>query len=397
MIKVGFIGAVSKEWMGGLNYFNNLLFAINSLKKKELEIFVFVGKKTDNQIKNMFKKYATVIEDSIFDRKSFKWFLMKAEQKILKTNFLFENILKKYGVQILSHTSMTNFKTIKTINWIPDFQHVHLPQMFSKEEIKRRDKSFIQIIKESDVIVLSSFDALKDLKNFAREFENKVKVLQFVSQADKKYFELNENDKKNIIKKYKIKDDFFYMPNQFWKHKNHMIVFKAINELKKKGIDISLVCTGYLADYRNKTYIKEIKDFIKINNLENNIKLLGLVEYEDVFALIKFSKVVINPSLFEGWSSTVEECKSVEKNMILSNLEVHKEQYPNATFFERNSVESLKNVLCDYNGRNFDVNIESLEVRTKKFARTYISICKEVIIDCDLSKNEFKSKKIKFI
>ena len=379
MIKVGFIGAVSKEWMGGLNYFNNLLFAIDSLNNKELQIFVFVGKKTDEDIKNMFKQYATVIEDSIFDRKSFKWFLMKLEQKIFKTNFLLENILKKYDIQILSHTSITKFKNIKTINWIPDFQHIHLPQMFSKKEIENRDKSFMQIIKDSDVVVLSSFDALTDLKNFSSEYQNKARVLQFVSQPNSRYFELNENDKNNVFKKHDIKDDFFYMPNQFWKHKNHMTVFTAINELKKDGIQICVVCTGHLADYRNKTYIDEIKNFIKINNLEKNIKLLGLVEYEDVFALIKFSKAVINPSLFEGWSSTVEECKSVEKNMILSDLDVHKEQYPNATFFERNSVESLKNILKNYKKENIDSNIESLEIRTKKFADTYVSICKEVL------------------
>ena len=379
MIKVGFIGAVSKEWMGGLNYFNNLLFAIDSLNNKELQIFVFVGKKTDEDIKNMFKRYGTVIEDRIFDRKSLKWFLMKLEQKIFKTNFLLENILKKYDIQVLSHTSITKFKNIKTINWIPDFQHIHLPQMFSKKEIENRDKSFIQIIKESDVVVLSSFDALKDLRKFSSEYQNKARVLQFVSQPNSRYFELNENDKNNVLKKYDIKDDFFYMPNQFWKHKNHMTVFTAINELKKDGIQICIVCTGHLADYRNKTYIDEIKNFIKINNLEKNIKLLGLVEYEDVFALIKFSKAVINPSLFEGWSSTVEECKSVGKNMILSDLDVHKEQYPNATFFERNSVESLKNILKNYKKENIDSNIESLEIRTKKFADTYVSICNEVL------------------
>lgn len=379
MIKVGFIGAVSKEWMGGLNYFNNLLFAIDSLNNKELQIFVFVGKKTDEDIKNMFRKYATVIEDRIFDRKSLKWFLMKLEQKIFKTNFLLENILKKYDIQVLSHSSITKFKNIKTINWIPDFQHIHLPQMFSKKEIENRDKSFIQIIKESDVVVLSSFDALKDLRKFSSEYQNKARVLQFVSQPNSRYFELNENDKNNVLKKYDIKDEFFYIPNQFWKHKNHMTVFTAINELKKDGIQICVVCTGHLADYRNKTYIDEIKNFIKINNLEKNIKLLGLVEYEDVFALIKFSKAVINPSLFEGWSSTVEECKSVEKNMILSDLDVHKEQYPNATFFERNSVESLKNILKSYKKENIDSNIESLEIRTKKFADTYVSICNEVL------------------
>jgi hypothetical protein len=38
--------------------------------------------------------------------------------------------------------------------------------------------------------------------------------------------------------------------------------------------------------------------------------------------------------------------------MILSDLDVHKEQYPNATFFERNSVESLKNILKNYKKEN---------------------------------------------
>ena len=47
MIKVGFVGAVSKEWMGGLNYFKNLLFSLKSLKNQELQVYVFVGKKTD--------------------------------------------------------------------------------------------------------------------------------------------------------------------------------------------------------------------------------------------------------------------------------------------------------------------------------------------------------------
>ena len=77
MIKVGFIGTVSEEWMGGLNYFKNLLFAIKSLSDKELQVYVFVGKKTDIKIKKMFNNYATVIEDSLFDRKSLKWFFMK--------------------------------------------------------------------------------------------------------------------------------------------------------------------------------------------------------------------------------------------------------------------------------------------------------------------------------
>lgn len=378
MIKVGFIGSVSKEWMGGLNYFKNLLFAINSIEEKELEVFVFVGKKIDIKTKRMFQEYATVIEDSIFDRKSIKWFLGKIEQKIFKTNILLENILKKHSIQILSHAAITNLKTIKTINWIPDFQHIHLPQMFSEKEIQNRNNNFLKLIRDSDLIVLSSFDALKDMKKFAPNYEYKARVLQFVSQPNSRYFELDEHDKSLLLQKYEIKDDFFYIPNQFWKHKNHMMIFEAISELKKDGIEINIVCTGYLGDYRNKTYIDDAREFIKSNNLEDNIKLLGLVDYEDVFALIKFSKAVINPSLFEGWSSTVEECKSVGKNMILSDLDVHKEQYPNAVFFKRDSIESLKEVLKFYKIEN-ESNVEPLEARTKKFANIYVSVCKEVL------------------
>ena len=378
MIKVGFIGSVSKEWMGGLNYFKNLLFAINSIEEKELEVFVFVGKKIDIETKRIFQEYANVIEDSMFDRKSIKWFLSKIEQKIFKTNILLENILKKHSIQILSHAAITNLKTIKTINWIPDFQHIHLPQMFSEKEIQNRNNNFLKLIRDSDLIVLSSFDALKDMKKFVPNYEDKARVLQFVSQPNNRYFELDEHDKSLLLQKYKIKDDFFYIPNQFWKHKNHMMIFEAINELKKDGVEINIVCTGYLGDYRNKTYIDDIRKVVKLNNLEDNIKLLGLVDYEDVFALIKFSKAVINPSLFEGWSSTVEECKSVGKNMILSDLDVHKEQYPNAVFFKRDSIKSLKEVLKSYKIEN-ESNVEPLEARTKKFANIYSSICKEAL------------------
>ncbi|MBS4067762.1 glycosyltransferase [Sulfurimonas sp.] len=378
VIRVGFIGAVSKEWMGGLNYFKNLLYAIKSIDNN-LQITVFVGKKTDIDIKNMFKKYAIVIEDGIFDRKSVKWFLHKIETKILRTNFLLERLLNKHHIDLLSHSSITGLKICKTINWIPDFQHLHLPEMFSKKEIEQRNKDFLNLIKQSDKIVLSSYDALEDFKTFAPKYTYKASVLQFVSQPDSKYFDLNENDKINLIEKYNLPDIFFYVPNQFWKHKNHMLVFEAVKLLVSEGGDICIVCTGYLNDYRNAEYITTITKFIEENKLHNNIRLLGLVDYEDVFKFIKFSKAVINPSLFEGWSSTVEECKSVDKNMILSDLDVHKEQYLEALFFDRFDAQSLKKILKSYSCENSSFSSYDLKERTKSFAQKYIGIVNDVI------------------
>ncbi len=41
---------------------------------------------------------------------------------------------------------------------------------------------------------------------------------------------------------------------------------------------------------------------------------------------MRASAATINPSLFEGWSTTVEEAKAIGAPMILSNLAVHREQ-----------------------------------------------------------------------
>lgn len=389
MIRIGFIGAVSKEWMGGLNYFKNLLYAIDSLNDPNIEVIVFVGKKTDIEIKNMFKKYAIVIENSLFDRKSILWYLQKLENKYLHHNFILDNFLKKYNLSVLSHSFNLGLKSCKNINWIPDFQHLHLPEMFSEEYKKKRNKDFLNLALYSDMIILSSYDAFKDFKSFAPNHIKKVNVLQFVSQPDIRYKDFNNKDYLTLINKYNLPKDFYFLPNQFWKHKNHQLIFDAIKQLVDENINICLVCTGHLNDYRNMEHINQLKGFIKNNKLDTNIRLLGLIDYEDVFKLIKFSKAVINPSLFEGWSSSVEECKSVGKNMILSDLDVHKEQDKNATFFERNSVASLKYILKNYVNNQILEKDSKLEERTKQFALNYIELVKKVL-NFDYEKAERK-------
>ena len=94
-----------------------------------------------------------------------------------------------------------------------------------------------------------------------------------------------------------------------------MLVYKALTLLKEKGYDVTIVCTGDLKDYRHKNHYSQILEYINKNKI--NVKLLGLINYIEMILLMKYSIAVINPLYFEGWSSTVEECKSLGKNMIL--------------------------------------------------------------------------------
>ena len=121
MIRVGFIGNnASKNWMGGENYFKNLLYSISVLKNRVIEPVVFVGKKTDIEIKTIFRQYSTVIEHPMFDRNNFEWFAGKIFSKFFHLSFMLESLLKKYDIAVLSHSDETDLKSCKIINWIPD-------------------------------------------------------------------------------------------------------------------------------------------------------------------------------------------------------------------------------------------------------------------------------------
>jgi hypothetical protein len=58
------------------------------------------------------------------------------------------------------------------------------------------------------------------------------------------------------------------------------------------------------------------------------------------------SLAVIQPSLFEGWSTVVEDARVLGKTILLSDISVHKEQNsPSAIFFKPDSSQELANHL----------------------------------------------------
>jgi len=381
-IRVGFFPPTSTSWMGGVNYYKNLFYALRKHIYSEVEVVIFVTKDADNHvIQNYLPFVDHVFYVNFLDNRKLTGFISKVEPRLFGTRRVLEFLLKKYRIDIVSHTHFSGFKAIKSIGWIPDFQHLHLPDMFTKSEISNRDKGFMGIIERSDAVILSSYDAFNDFKRFAPSFINKGKVLQFVSQPEDSYIKLADNDRRELLEKYNLPEDFFFIPNQFWKHKSHITAFQAVKLLKDKGKEVYIVCTGNLKDYRDPAYIQSLKDFIVKNSLEENVLLLGIVSYKDVYALIKFSTAVVNPSLFEGWSSTVEECKSVGKSLIISDINVHKEQAPNATFFEKDSPESLSEALAQFISPSDDaMTLGFLQARTKSYAEKYSEIIKSLVI-----------------
>ena len=386
-IRVAFLNLGSVEWAGGLHYLRNLLYAISVLEEKQIEPHVFVGKKVDEALVEPIKPYARIIRSSIVDRKSIPWLIWKITFLLTGSNCALNWLMTRHNIQVVSHSNIWGRGLpYRLINWIPDFQHLHLPAMFSKKEVVIRSRQFAKLIGDSDRVVMSSKDAAGDLYKFLPGYESKIRVLNFVSQPKLTCSEKDENQQKEIEEKYSFRGKFFYLPNQFWAHKNHQVVFEAVNILKKGGQEILILCSGYLDDYRNRDHLKKTQGYIKTHDLENNIRLLGLIDYCDVFTLMRYSLAVINPSMFEGWSSTVEEAKSMGKGMILSGIDVHREQNPPASeYFDPYDPKELASILKRYwqekeGGPDFQLEEQAqknLPKRTREFALAYQNIVKE--------------------
>lgn len=327
-IKVAFLDIGSTEWYGGLYYYRNLLYALSTLEKKEIEPIVFVGRRVDQNLIKPLEKFAPVVRSSLFDKNSYARNIARLSLLLTGSNVLRNIYLKKQGIQVVSHSNIRDRATpFKVINWIPDLQHNFLPELFSQKEIVSRNKLFREIIEKSDMLLLSSNAAFADLKDKYTVRNEHIKVLNFVASLHGQAVP-GQDEMQKISNKFGIEHKFFYLPNQFWKHKNHLVVFEAVRKLKNKGIEVLILCSGHMNDYRNREHVNYLHDYIRRNNLEANVKLLGLIEREEVLALMRFSIAVINPSYFEGWSSTVEEAKSLGKTVILSDINVHKEQNP---------------------------------------------------------------------
>jgi glycosyltransferase involved in cell wall biosynthesis len=391
-MNIAFLGFESTKWMGGIYYLKNLLYSIQINENKELNFtpIIFFSENYDAGIKVLFEPYAKCI---ILRKYKPIPFSLRLIDKFLKkkTNFFLNYYLSKYKIDIVSHSEIDygKIKKLKKIGWIPDFQDKHLPQLFSESELYNRDVKYRSLIKHSDVMICSSYDAAKDLNTFYPGTVSKTRVLQFVSQIDAGVYEMGVDFKKRMELKYNFSGKFFYLPNKFYKHKNHKTVFKAINELKKSGIEVLFICTGEFSAFESEDYIDELNKFIDNNNLNENIRILGLVDHKEVQFFLRYSVSVINPSLFEGWSTTVEDCKSLGKNMIISDIAVHREQDPPvAIYFNPSDVKGLSNILksrwlSSDGGPDFDLegkSMKNLPDRIKYFGENYIQILNELLL-----------------
>ena len=337
----------NKHWTGGTTYLKNFSGIIKSQLCNKLSLNLISNLEDDNKdIKNNF--------DCIINLPKKKW------SKFLQIfSFEINKIVNQYSIDVLIETTefFGFFCKKKIVTWLPDFQHKYYPKYFHFYDYYKRELSFLIKISLRNRILVSSNNAKEDCVKFYKVDPKKIFVAPFSINLDPTKY-LNKKD--YLKKKYNITQNYFYIPNQFWQHKNHILIFNFLDKIfDNQKIYKKLpefIFTGLPLDKRNKKFSNFILEKMNSKKYNDKVKYLGIIPIEDVYTLNANCIALINPSFFEGWSTTVEEAKSLGTKMILSNIKLHLEQAKNAFFFDPKKVESFQNVILNFIETEKEIN-----------------------------------------
>ena len=342
-MNIGFIINFNKEdWIGGYNYYLHLFNGLKKYKKFKCNPVVILDTKK-RLIKNKeLKKFDYKISSIFSNQNTIKRIFNKLLIIIFGRNFLFEKFFIKNNISIVSHTNFLGKNSkIKSFPWFPDFQEHYFPKYFSKKKIIFRKLNLYYASYHANRIIVSSKSVYNDLGKISTRAIKKARILRHNNSLISPQ---NLLSKKILQEKFKIKNNFFLVPNHYWKHKNHMCLLRALTKSKKKNFTI--ISTGKCEDHRNPNYFSEVKKFIHRNNLGEYYKILGLVNYNELVSLMYYSSAVINPSKFEGWGNSASMALSIGKPIIVSNIKTHKElKGKSIYYFNPNNPIQLSEIL----------------------------------------------------
>ncbi len=187
------------------------------------------------------------------------------------------------------------------IGYILDFQHVHLPHLFSRWNRYYRRYTYNTLLREARTILVNARAVEADARRLYPGSGAVIAALPFAPSLRKEWLTV---DVEGARRKYGVPERYFIICNQFWVHKDHKTAFRAfasaLRDLPNTDRPLALVCTGSMDDYRAPYHMGELRALLKDLGITDHVLLLGHIAKEEQIALLRGAIAVVQPTLFEG-------------------------------------------------------------------------------------------------
>lgn len=284
-------------------------------------------------IKNTFFEQAAVRILSLFNQRGIK---LQAQADIYSITvdqrqrdwFLSHQV----DLIIYPNSNILSFKTmIPYIFTVHDLQHriqPKFPEVSVGGEWEEREYAFINGIKNALLVLVDSQVGKEDVLRFYKKTgvqSKSIKILPYLYASYTDNFTGRDTEK--VRKVFDLPREYLFYPAQFWPHKNHLRIVKALGILKNKyNLRIPIVfCGSHSGNLREKTF-DEVMNEAKKLELVNEIYYIGYVEDKYMSALYKGAKALIMPTFFGPTNIPILEAWKFDCPVITSDIRGIREQ-----------------------------------------------------------------------
>jgi glycosyltransferase involved in cell wall biosynthesis len=180
-------------------------------------------------------------------------------------------------------------------------------------------------------------------------------------------------DPLEIKRKYRIDRDFLLYPAQFWPHKNHVNLLRALKVLRDQDLlDVDLVLTG--GDKGNRDHVMNA---VAELDLCDHVLNLGFVSREDLNALYRASMALVFPSYFGPDNFPPLEAFALGAPVIAAKVPGAEEQLGgSAMFFDPSNpldIAAKIEVVCRKPGLRAEMISQGAKIANARTPESYIT------------------------
>jgi glycosyltransferase involved in cell wall biosynthesis len=187
---------------------------------------------------------------------------------------------------------------------IHDLQHrlqPEFPEVSANGEWEAREYLFRNGIRNAMLLLSESETGKEDILNFYSEYgatADRIKVLPLLPAITLPR-EISASERQRVRQKYSLPHRYFFYPAQFWPHKNHVRIVKAMALLKERqGLSVNILFSGYHSGEIREATFKELTETAAKLQVEDQIKYFGYVPNEDLGPLYAEARALIMPTFF---------------------------------------------------------------------------------------------------
>ncbi len=181
---------------------------------------------------------------------------------------------------------------VPALGSIHDLMHRYergFPESSSKREYQYRERMFANVCHwAKGVLVDSEVGRQHVAESYGMPLEQ-IHVLPFVAPP----YIRETSSPPGFDSRYSLPDKFIFYPAQFWEHKNHKRLIRAVASLKKELPDLALVLAG-----APKNAYDSVINLIHELGLTNDVHFLGYVPDADMPEFYRRARALVMPTFY---------------------------------------------------------------------------------------------------